>query len=321
MDLNFELTQILLDAHFMLGKLEALLETHQETKLFHFNYLRKEAVLAVQLAGAQVSLEDLLLYELQIEPKKKPKAVRKASNYVRSLATTLTKLKQNRTLSQELFLGLFEAWNESPTSCSHQASLQQQLSLSLETLFHSKHHPFIKAALAYSEVLQGLGNLPAQAPLASLCCSLFFFINGLVKEPVLFLSLYFRSFRREYERVLKKGAKDSTPEDWILFFAKSVCKITYELIENIQQLASIFNQDKDLIQTLGKLEPSAHLVLEAFAYRPIANTTYLHSKTGITHATINRVLVELERLDIIKEMTGQKRARIFCYSRHMELLS
>jgi Fic family protein len=55
--------------------------------------------------------------------------------------------------------------------------------------------------------------------------------------------------------------------------------------------------------------------------RPIATSGTLAAKTGMTPATVNKALFHLERLGMVKELTTQKRNRLFCYTGYIEIMN
>ena len=54
---------------------------------------------------------------------------------------------------------------------------------------------------------------------------------------------------------------------------------------------------------------------------PIATPGWLVEKTGITPATVNKCLGNLERLGIVCELTARKRNRVFSYVRYVQILN
>ena len=92
-------------------------------------------------------------------------------------------------------------------------------------------------------------------------------------------------------------------------------------METAQLLLTLTRQDFDKINTLGRASASTLLIHRALMIRPIATSGWLVEKTGITSATINKALGHLERLGIVKELTAQKRNRLFSYAGYIEIMS
>jgi Fic family protein len=81
------------------------------------------------------------------------------------------------------------------------------------------------------------------------------------------------------------------------------------------------NEDRDKISGLGRAAASTLQLHRALMEHPIATAGSLVGKTGITPATVNKCLGHLVRLDIVRELTAQKRNRIFSYGRYVEIMN
>jgi Fic family protein len=92
-------------------------------------------------------------------------------------------------------------------------------------------------------------------------------------------------------------------------------------VETAQQLLGLSNRDRDKISSLGRAATSTLQVHRALMERPLAATGWLVEKTGITPATVNKSLAHLERLGIVRELTAQKRNRLFSYAGYGEIMS
>jgi len=110
-------------------------------------------------------------------------------------------------------------------------------------------------------------------------------------------------------------------EAWLDFFADAVIYTAAQAVEMTQQLLETADEDKERINGLGRATDSALLVQRALMERPVANAGWLVKKTGITPATVNNGLKNLERLGIVTELTGGRRNRLFCYRKYLEIMN
>jgi hypothetical protein len=94
-----------------------------------------------------------------------------------------------------------------------------------------------------------------------------------------------------------------------------------QAVETAQHLVDLSNRDRDKISGLGRAAASTARVHRALMERPIATSHWLVEKTGITAATVNKALGHLERLRIVRELTAQKRNRIFSYAGYVEIMN
>jgi hypothetical protein len=105
------------------------------------------------------------------------------------------------------------------------------------------------------------------------------------------------------------------------FFAEAVIVTANQAVETAQQLLDLSNRDRDRISGLGRAAASSLQVHRALMERPITTAGRLVEKTGITPATVNKALGHLEKLGIVKELTAQKRNRLFSYTGYVEIMN
>src|SRR5690606_17637805 len=110
-------------------------------------------------------------------------------------------------------------------------------------------------------------------------------------------------------------------EAWLDFFAEAVIVTATQAVTTAEHIFSLSNHDQNKIKGLGRVAASALQVHRALMEHPIATSSSLVEKTGISPATVNKVLSHLEQLGIVKELTAQKRNRLFSYAGYIEIMS
>jgi Fic family protein len=138
---------------------------------------------------------------------------------------------------------------------------------------------------------------------------------------MLYLSLYFKTHRRDYYQLLDNVRLRGDWEAWLDFFAEAVIATATQAVETAQQLLDLSNRDRDKIDGLGRAAASALQVHRTLMEHPIATPGWLAEKTSISPATVNKALGHLERLGIVKELTARKRNRLFSYAGYIEIMS
>ncbi|MFV0436864.1 MAG: Fic family protein, partial [Desulfopila sp.] len=332
-----------------LGRLDSVSTLLPDTSLFLYMYVRKEAVLSSMIEGTQSSLSDLLLFELDQEPGVPLDDVREVSNYVAALDHGLRLLEEGLPLSLRLFREIHgvlltkgRGGNQTPGEFRRSqnwiggtrpgnaafvpppAEEVLECMSKLELFLHDQPEPtpvLLKAALAHVQFetihpfLDGNGRL-GRLLIALLLCS-----RSVLREPMLYLSLYFKTHRQYYYELLNNVRMTGDWEAWLDFFAEAVIVTATQAVETAQQLLDLSNQDRDKISGLGRAAASTLQVHRALLKHPIATSGSLVEKTGITPATVNKALGHLERLGIVKELTAQKRNRLFSYAGYIEIMS
>jgi Fic family protein len=332
-----------------LGRLDSVSTLLPDTSLFLYMYVRKEAVLSSMIEGTQSSLSDLLLFELDQEPGVPLDDVREVSNYVAALDHGLRLLEEGLPLSLRLFreihgvlLNKGRGSNKTPGEFRRSqnwiggsrpgnaafvpppAEEVMECMSKLELFLHDQPEPtpvLLKAALAHVQFETIHPFLDGNGRLGRLLITLLLSEQKVLREPMLYPSLYFKTHRQYYYELLNNVRLTGDWEAWLDFFAEAVIVTATQAVETTQQLLNLSNQDRDKIGGLGRAAASTLQVHRALMEHPIATSGSLVEKTGITPATVNKALGHLEQLGIVKELTARKRNRLFSYAGYIEIMS
>jgi len=344
-DLRSKFDQALL----ALGRLDSVSKLLPDTSLFLYMYVRKEAVLSSMIEGTQSSLTDLLLFELDQEPGVPLDDVREVSNYVAALDHGLRLLEEGLPLSLRLFREIHGVLlikgrgnNQTPGEFRRSqnwiggtrpgnavfvpppAGEVPECLSRLERFLHDQPEPtpvLLKAALAHVQFETIHPFLDGNGRLGRLLITLLLCEQKVLREPMLYLSLYFKTHRQIYYELLNKVRLTGDWEAWLDFFSEAVIVTATQAVETAQELLDLSNQDRDKISGLGRAAASTLQVHRVLMERPIATSGWLVEKTGITPATVNKALGHLEHLGIVRELTAQKRNRLFSYTGYVEIMS
>jgi len=332
-----------------LGRLDSVSTLLPDTSLFLYMYVRKEAVLSSMIEGTQSSLSDLLLFELDQEPGVPLDDVREVSNYVAALDHGRRLLEEGLPLSLRLFREIHgvlltkgRGSNQTPGEFRRSqnwiggtrpgnaafvpppAEEVLKCMSKLELFLHDQPEPtpvLLKAALAHVQFETIHPFLDGNGRLGRLLITLLLCEQKVLREPMLYLSLYFKTHRQYYYELLNNVRLTGDWEAWFDFFAEAVIFTATQAVETAQQLLDLSNQDRDKISGLGRAAASTLQVHRALMEHPIATSGSLVEKTGITSATVNKALGHLEQLGIVKELTARKRNRLFSYAGYIEIMS
>jgi len=332
-----------------LGRLDSVSTLLPDTSLFLYMYVRKEAVLSSMIEGTQSSLSDLLLFELDQKTDAPLDDVREVSSYVGALDYGLRLLEEGLPLSLRLFReihGVLLAKGRGSSRTPGEFRRSQnwiggsrpgnaafvpppaeevlECMSKLELFLHDRPEPtpvLVKAALAHVQFETIHPFLDGNGRLGRLLITLLLCEQKVLREPMLYLSLYFKTYRQSYYELLNRVRLTGDWEAWLDFFADAVIVTAGQAVEAAQQLLDLSNRDRDKISGLGRAAASTLRVHRALMTRPIATSGWLGKKTGITPATVNKALGHLERLGIVKELTARKRNRLFSYTGYIEIMN
>jgi Fic family protein len=322
-----------------LGRLDSILMLLPDTSLFVYLYIRKEALLSSMIEGTESSLSDLLLFELDEEPG--VPLVQEVSRYVAALSHGLKRLDEGFSpslrLIQEVHAVLLKTgeFRKSQnwiggTRSGNRAYLPPPPDKVLECLeklelfLHDQPEPtpiLLKTALAYVQFETIHPFCYGNGRLGRLLMTLLLCSERVLREPMLFLSLYFKTHRHSYFELLNNVYVNGDWEAWLEFFADAVIATATQAVETAQQLLDLSSRDRLKIMELGRPAATILQVHRVLTERPIATSELLSEKTGISHATINKALEHLARLGMVTELPNMKRNRLFSYNNCLAIMN
>ena len=181
--------------------------------------------------------------------------------------------------------------------------------------------PLLKAALGHVQFETMHPFLDGNGRIGRLLIVLQLIADGVLHEPLLYPSLFFKTHRALYYELLNEVRLRGDWERWLDFFAEGVQVTATQALTTAHALSALVNADRERIATLGRAVPSALALHQSLQRQPLATSTALVKMAGLTSATVNKTLANLTELGIVVELTQRKRGRVFCYRRYVELLN
>jgi Fic family protein len=347
--LNGTLQQTLEWAVLALGRLDGVSALLPDKSLFLYAYVRKEAVLSSQIEGTQSSLSDLLLFELDEAPGVPLDDVIEVSNYVAALEHGLARLREGFPLSnrliREIHAVLFSRGRGSGKDPGEFRRSQNWIGgtrpgtaafvppphtavpdcmTALEHFLHADDDGLpvlVRAGLAHVQFetihpfLDGNGRVGRLLVTFLLCHA------ALLREPLLYLSLYLKQHRVTYYDLLDLVRRTGDWETWLAFFLEGVRQTAERAVSTAQRLAEMFRTDRARIEPSGRRVGSALRVHEALKARPILSLPEVCRSTGLSFPAASSAMELLYGLGIVRELTGKRRDRLFVYDRYLASLN
>ncbi len=302
------------------------------------------------IEGTQSSLADLMLFELDEQPGVPTEDAREVSCYVAALEHGLKRLRGGFPLSLRLLCevhavlmkrgrgsskstpGEFrrtQVWigGTRPGNAAFVPPPANELADCLKQLERFLHDepeptpPLVKAALAHVQFETIHPFLDGNGRVGRLLIALQLAADRLLREPLLYLSLYFKEYRQTYYDLLNTVRLTGDWEAWLEFFADAVATSATQAATSAKRLLELATADAPPIEALGRPATSALALHRALQRQPIATAASLGAATGLTPATVNKALAHLERIGIVTELTSKRRGRVFCYRRYVDILN
>jgi len=343
------LQRILEQANQAVGRLDGLASVLPDVSLFIYAYVRKEAVLSSQIEGTQSSLSDLLLFENDESPGAPLEDVQEVSNYVAALNHGLGRLRGGFRLSLRLIREIHEVLLSKGRGSEKQPGefrtsqnwiggtrpgnaafvppppeMVMECMGELELFLHDESSDlplFIKAGLAHVQFETIHPFLDGNGRLGRLLITFLLCVGGALREPILYLSLFFKANRRTYYELLDRVRATGDWEAWLDFFLTGVRDTAEQAVSAARRILDVLDRDRRKIESLGR--PSAS-VLRVFHYaqmHPILSIGDAAAGTGISFPTAASAVAHMQRLGVLREITRRRRKRLFVYGAYLEILN
>lgn len=347
--LDSELQDLAERANRALGRLDGVAGLLPDRALFLYMYVRKEAVLSSQIEGTQSSLSDLLLYEGQLAPGVPLEDVREVSRYVAALDHGLVRLREGFPLSVRLLreihgvllaigrgsermpgeLRTSQNWigGTRPGNARFVPPPPYEVVACLSELERFLHDQsvrtptLIKAALAHVQFETIHPFLDGNGRVGRLLVTLLLCAEGALAEPLLYLSLFFKTHREQYYDLLQQVRLSGDWEAWLGFFLDGVAETAEEASGTVGRILEVLTGDERQIETLGRAAGSALRVHHWLRRHPILSASKAAAELKLSAPTVRAALGHLEQLGIVREVSGRQRDQLFSYSRYLEIFN
>lgn len=343
------LQRLLESAVLALGRLDGVSTLLPDKYLFLYAYVRKEAVLSSQIEGTQSSLSDLLLFELEEAPGVPVDDVVEVSNYVAALEHGLARLREGFPLSNRLIREIHGVLLSRGRGCGKDPgefrrsqnwiggsrpgnaafvppphTVVPDCMAALERFLHAEDDGLpllVRAGLAHVQFETIHPFLDGNGRVGRLLVTFLLCHGGMLREPLLYLSLHFKQHRATYYELLDRMRREGDWEAWLAFFLEGVQHTAEGAVSTAERLAELFRGDRVRIEPRGRRAGSALRVHEALKARPITSMAQVCAATGLSFPAAASAMELLVELGVARELTGRRRNRLFAYDRYLAVLN
>jgi Fic family protein len=337
------------EASLAVGRLDGISTLLPQPQLLLYSYIRKEAVLSSQIEGTQSSLSDLMLYEAEGSHGVPIGDVSEVSNCAAALEHGLKLLGEGMPISLRLICevhgvlmrggrgaekqpGEFrrsQNWigGSRPGNARHVPPPPDaviECMGDLEKFIHGQPvalPPLIKAALMHVQFETIHPFLDGNGRIGRLLITLLLQAEGILSQPLLYLSLFFKQHRSYYYDLLQAIRDQGDWEEWLAFFLEGVIAVSNHAASTTKRLLAISAEHQSMARGLGRQATSALRTLEYLQRHPVTTATAMATATGMSFHTAQRTLATLQPMGIVTEGTGKKYGKIFTYTDYLAILN
>ena len=345
-------TQQLLDrANQALGRLDGITLLLPDPDQFLYTFIRKEAVLSSQIEGTQSSLSDLLLFENDAAPGVPREDAQETANYIAAMDHGVKQIESagglpiSSRLLREIHGVLLQSGRGADKSPGEFRRDQNWLGgtrpgsarfvpppwpevvpamNNLEKYLHDELGAtpvLIKAAIAHAQFETIHPFLDGNGRVGRLLITLLMCSEGILRRPLLYLSLYFKQNRDVYYDRLQCVHVEGAWEDWLQFFLEGVLEVAESTTETTRRIVRMLESDRHTIHDFGRAAGTAHRVHDLAARYVVVRAPWAANALGLTEPPVYGAVSRLEEAGILREVTGRQRGKLYVYDEYLAILN
>jgi Fic family protein len=340
------LLTLLSEADRAIGELNAFAQLIPDVDFFIRMHVAKEATQSSRIEGTQTNIEEAFYEERDIVPEQRDDWL-EVQNYIHAINQAIEQLKalplSNRLLrdthhrlmqsvrGKDKMPGEFrESQNWIGVSLKnavfvppHHDSVPDLMS-DLELFLHDEvnHVPhLIKIAIAHYQFETIHPFLDGNGRLGRLMVALYFASAGLLVKPALYLSDYFERNKTEYVDRLMAVRHGNHLDQWLVFFLHGVRETAQRSIGVFRSILALKEQiERQAIPHLStRKQPNAQALMRLLYQQPIVDVKHVSSALKLNTNTTNSLVADFVQHGILREITGQRRNRLFAFDQYLQI--
>ena len=342
---DMEVLNLLSQADRQLGRLDMYSEYIPNIDLFISMHVLKEATQSSKIEGTKTNIEDALLDKEDVNVEKRDDW-EEVQNYIEALnsaITSLEKLPFSSRLIRETHKILLQGvrgkhklpgefrssqnWiggasiNDATFIPPIHSDINEYMG-DLENFAHNSESYFpdlLKIALIHYQFETIHPFLDGNGRVGRLMITLYLVEKGILKKPILYLSDFFERNRILYYDNLTRVREKDDLTQWYKFFLVGVIETAKSSISTFDSILKLQKEVEDKIQTLGSRSHNAQLILNHLFQRPIIDAQKVKELTNLSSPSVYKLVDDLEKLEILTEITGAKRGKIYLFREYTKL--
>ncbi len=341
------LNRLLEEATHSLGQLNAYASFVPDIDYFIRMHETKEATASSKIEGIKTKLDEALLKEQDVSPERRDDW-REVQNYIAAMKYAIDTLDDlpliTRLLNEThriLLRGVRGEGRQPGTIRSsqnwiggatirdarfippHNQHLNQLLS-DLERFLNEDDGSMpllLKAGIAHYQFESIHPYLDGNGRLGRLLIILYLIQNNLLDKPVLYLSQFFEEHRQDYYDALTIVRREDDIEQWLRFFLVGVQETAQKAMRTLQAIMKLRQSTQELLLQMGRRAENANALVTHLYQSPIISVPAAAELLHTSHQSANALIGELEKLGVLKEITGFERNRLFQFDEYVKLFT
>ena len=338
--------QLLEKAAVKLGELNSFAQLVPSIDIFIQLHVTKEAVLSSRIEGTQTRIDEALFPIEEINPERRDdwQEVHNYINAMNDAIADLTKLplstrlikKNHRTLmlsvrGEHKQPGEFrksQNWIGGQTLAdavfippAH--PLVDDLMSDLEKFLHNDQiqlPTLVRIAIAHYQFETIHPFLDGNGRIGRLLITLFLVSEGILNQPLLYLSSFFEKNKGLYYDNLTRVRTHNDMLQWIKYFLVGVEQTAAQAVTTLKGVLSLkVSMEEKINGSFGRRSPNAHLLLKHLFQTPVTTIDAASRLCGLSFKSTSDLIAKMQEHDILKEVTGQQRNRLFVFEPYIKI--
>ncbi len=332
-------------ADFLLGKLAREGSKLPNPHLLIRPFITREAVLSSKIEGTQATLGEILAASAGAYVKQNPDDLQEVQNYIKALDYGLSRLAElplSLRLIKEIHEHLMQGvrgshatpgdfrvsqnWIGSPGCTLNTAKFvpppPENLMDSLgafENFLHDRSlPPLIHTALCHYQFEAIHPFLDGNGRVGRLLIMLLLVEQRILPSPLLYLSAFFEATRDEYYKQLYNVSSKGTWREWLIYFLDGVAVQSEDVLSRAERINELLNQWKIDVASSGSQVPVD--MIQHLAINPYFTTNRIAQDLGVVYSTAQRGVQKLEAAGIIQKTNDNKRDKVYCATKILNIL-
>ncbi|NTE03636.1 Fic family protein [Agrobacterium tumefaciens] len=344
---NTEIIYLLSKADRQLGRLDMYSEYIPNIDMFISMHIAKEATQSSKIEGTQTNVEEAFLERDEVSQEKRSdweevqnyiEAMNKAIELLHSLPFSSRLIRDTHKILLQGVRGehkqpgdfrVSQNWiggasiNDAAFVPPVHSSISDLMS-DIEKFANDElnHLPdLLKIAIIHYQFETIHPFLDGNGRVGRLMITLYLVSKGILKKPILYLSDFLERNRGLYYDNLMNVRLKGNLTKWFKFFLVGIIETATNGIKTFDGILQLQKQIDTKIQTLGSKAGNAQKIMLYLYQRPIIQAQMVSSVTGMSAATGYKLLADLEKLNILKEVTGAQRGKLYVFKDYLAYFS
>lgn len=345
--MDSDLQSLLSKADLALGRLDGVADILPDVNFFILMYLRKEATLSSQIEGTQATFVDVIKAEAKIEDTEIHKDVEEILNYIRTLNFGTYRSQQLplslrliKEMHRELLKGV-RGETKSPGDFRTSQNWVGGVSIKTATYIPPPHHAVVELMGNIEDYLHDKSPVPVliktglvhaqfeiihpfldgNGRMGRLLITYYLCEQGVLREPLLYLSDFFKRNKGIYYDKLTDFRRSDDIEGWLKFFLEGVIETSRNAVESARKIIKLREDTYEKISGMGGSSEKGMILLKSLFQVPMVRVKDVEKIVDLKNPNALALVAKFVAKGILKEITGKQRHRVYSFVDYIDIFN